>query len=65
MCGIAGFTTFNRQEDNAKQIITAMCDAIEHRGPDEWDGFIAPEVTFGHRRLSIVGLSDGKQPLAI
>ncbi len=65
MCGIAGFSTFKRDLDNKDRIITAMCDAIAHRGPDEWGHSVNQSVVFGHRRLSIVGLSDGKQPMSI
>lgn len=64
MCGIAGFTNFRGASLDKEQVITAMCDAIAHRGPDEWDYYHTNEVSLGHRRLSIVGLSDGKQPLS-
>lgn len=60
MCGIAGFIGYG-DIDNLKK----MTDVIEHRGPDE-GGFWAEEekgVFFGHRRLSIVDLSGGKQPM--
>ena len=63
MCGIAGFTNFGADAYDRRQVITAMCDAIAHRGPDEWGQTHIDDVSFGHRRLSIVGLSDGQQPM--
>jgi asparagine synthase (glutamine-hydrolysing) len=44
-------------------MVRAMADAIYHRGPDE-DGYLeAPGLALGNRRLSIVGLKDGRQPI--
>ncbi|MDD9897555.1 MAG: asparagine synthase (glutamine-hydrolyzing) [Candidatus Melainabacteria bacterium] len=63
MCGIAGFTNFNESDYDKSQVITAMCDVLSHRGPDEWGQHHVDAVSFGHTRLSIVGLSDGQQPM--
>src|SRR5262249_45600894 len=41
-----------------------MCDVIEHRGPDDCGYFIGKGVTIGMRRLSIIDLAGGRQPLA-
>lgn len=65
MCGIAGFSNFNDFISSPEREIKAMCDAIEHRGPDEWGFDILPQLVLGHRRLSIVGLADGKQPIKV
>jgi asparagine synthase (glutamine-hydrolysing) len=63
MCGIAGVIDLAGQRTISPNIIRAMAQAIIHRGPDE-DGFLeAPGISFANRRLSIVGLSDGKQPI--
>ena len=63
MCGIAGVIDLAGQRTVSPNIIRAMAQAIIHRGPDE-DGFLeAPGISFANRRLSIVGLSDGKQPI--
>lgn len=60
MCGIAG--VINRGEKERKAI-GPMVEAIHHRGPDE-DGFYTDErVALGMRRLSIIDLSTGKQPI--
>jgi asparagine synthase (glutamine-hydrolysing) len=65
MCGIAG--AFNpkmghvwRQIDS---IVTAMTDAIAHRGPDAGGLHVAQNVALGHRRLSIIDIATGQQPL--
>ena len=63
MCGIAGIVdlTGRRQPDPA--VLQAMAQSLWHRGPDD-DGFlIRPGFGFANRRLSIVGLGDGRQPI--
>lgn len=60
MCGIVGFVS---KEKNKKTIIKKMADRIIHRGPDA-EGFYTDDlVALGHRRLSIIDLSAGKQPM--
>src|SRR3954470_6347985 len=64
MCGIAGFAGWRLQPESALRTVRAMNDAIVHRGPDE-DGYhIAPGVALGMRRLSIIDVSGGRQPIA-
>jgi asparagine synthase (glutamine-hydrolysing) len=60
MCGIAGFVGFGSAQD-----LEAMTDALSHRGPDGSGLWIAPDapVFLGHRRLSIVDLQGGAQPM--
>ena len=60
MCGIAGFV--NNQKDK-KEIIKKMNDRIIHRGPDAEGFYIDDDVALGHRRLSIIDLSLGYQPI--
>ncbi len=62
MCGIVGFTDKNSVKDK-KQIIKKMADRIIHRGPDDVGYFTDNEVALGHRRLSIIDLKSGKQPI--
>ena len=58
MCGIAGFTW----ED--KSLIRKMTRAIQHRGPDDEGFYIDKDISLGHRRLSILDLSEkGHQPM--
>ncbi|MSQ95669.1 MAG: asparagine synthase (glutamine-hydrolyzing) [Gemmataceae bacterium] len=63
MCGIAGIIDLAGSRQIPPGILTRMADAISHRGPDE-DGYLEePGVGLANRRLSIVGLFDGKQPI--
>src|SRR5580698_4131532 len=62
MCGIAGFVTVQPGE-GSKRILARMTDRIRHRGPDA-EGFYTDAHAFlGHRRLSIVDLATGQQPM--
>jgi asparagine synthase (glutamine-hydrolysing) len=65
MCGIAGIIDLSGQRRPLPAgALRAMAQAIVHRGPDE-DGFLELEgVGFASRRLSIVGLADGRQPIS-
>src|SRR5450631_2627616 len=56
MCGIAGI--LNRKEPVAEEQIRRMTDSMSHRGPDSEGFFLDRELAFGHRRLSIIDLSD-------
>ena len=61
MCGITGIISKKRIE---KDIIESMTDTIIHRGPDGFGYYYGEKFVFGHRRLSIVDLSDaGHQPM--
>ena len=64
MCGIAGIVDLAGYRIIADGIIQRMTQAIVHRGPDEEGYFQRPGVVLGSRRLSIVGLADGQQPVA-
>lgn len=64
MCGIAGMLDLSGEREAPFGVVPAMAQAIVHRGPDD-DGFLKrPGLHLANRRLSIVGLADGKQPLA-
>ena len=64
MCGIAGMLDLSGRKPVPAQVVRHMAAAIVHRGPDE-DGFLdRPGVALANRRLSIVGLADGRQPIA-
>jgi len=64
MCGIAGFASSYRLGDGAASRAIAMRDIITHRGPDEAGLHCDPHAALAHRRLRIVDLSTGQQPLA-
>jgi asparagine synthase (glutamine-hydrolysing) len=63
MCGIAGFTRFNNKNYDASKVIETMCNKIAHRGPDGFGYENQKNVSLGHRRLSIVDLEGGSQPI--
>ncbi|MDQ6659503.1 MAG: asparagine synthase (glutamine-hydrolyzing), partial [Chloroflexota bacterium] len=63
MCGIAGFIDVQRSRDNAEQLIDSMCKVIRHRGPDEQGVWVGDGVALGMRRLSIIDLASGHQPM--
>ena len=64
MCGIAGIVDLSGRRPVPTGLLRMMADAIVHRGPDE-DGYLElPGLGLANRRLSIVGLSDGRQPIA-
>lgn len=59
MCGIAGFWG---PPDGA--LLRAMTDILRHRGPDDEGYFESPGISLGHRRLAIIDLAGGHQPIA-
>src|SRR5207248_3508348 len=63
MCGIAGIVNLTQPTAIGAPIVRRMADAILHRGPDEDGAFFRPGLGMANRRLSIVGLSDGRQPI--
>ncbi len=63
MCGIAGIMANNREMAVDMQPIISMCNAIAHRGPDDEGFFHEGNLGMGMRRLSIIDLSTGKQPI--
>lgn len=64
MCGIAGYIGDIYADEQGAALLRAMTGAIAHRGPDAEGVWSAPGVGLGHRRLSILGLQDGHQPMA-
>lgn len=62
MCGIAGKLTYDRTAV-APELLAAMTDVVAHRGPDSGGYYFGDGVGLGHRRLSIIDLSTGDQPL--
>ena len=63
MCGIAGAIDLRAQREFPASRLLAMTGAITHRGPDDEHIHIEPGLALGARRLSIVDLSGGRQPL--
>jgi asparagine synthase (glutamine-hydrolysing) len=64
MCGICGKLNFDRDEKVPQALLKAMADSILHRGPDDDGYFISGQIGLGFRRLSIIDLAGGHQPLS-
>lgn len=64
MCGIAGFISTSRgRDDERASRLDAMCKVITHRGPDEQGVVVEGRAALGMRRLSIIDLATGQQPI--
>ncbi len=64
MCGICGQYNFGNRAPVHRRDIEAMTKAISHRGPDDEGYYIAGPLGFGFRRLSIIDLAGGHQPMS-
>jgi asparagine synthase (glutamine-hydrolysing) len=64
MCGICGKLEFDSEARVAPGLLKHMADAIVHRGPDDDGYYVKGPIGLGFRRLSIIDLSGGHQPLA-
>src|ERR1043166_8467982 len=64
MCGIIGFINSDRRQPANKHTAHAMNDAIIHRGPDDEGFYFNGHVALGMRRLSIIDLAGGHQPIS-
>ena len=64
MCGISGIFDTRGQREYSRALLTRINDIQAHRGPDEAGLHLEPGLGFGHRRLSIIDLATGQQPLA-
>jgi asparagine synthase (glutamine-hydrolysing) len=62
MCGICGIA--GERAETAEPAVARMTAALRHRGPDEEGRLVAPQLAFGSRRLSIIDLPGGHQPMA-
>ena len=62
MCGFVGFFT-NGYGGDRDAVIKAMADRIAHRGPDQDDYYVDANMALGFRRLSIIDLEGGSQPI--
>ena len=63
MCGIAGILHLNGQGTSDPSDIKRMADVMEHRGPDDEGFFVSGPIQLAHRRLSIIDLNSGHQPM--
>jgi asparagine synthase (glutamine-hydrolysing) len=63
MCGICGMLTFDGERQVDLDRISRMSDAIAHRGPDDSGFYLKGPCSLGHRRLSIIDIATGQQPM--
>ena len=63
MCGIAGIINAFKQDEINPENLIQMLGSIEYRGPDQEGFYIHKNIALGHKRLSIIDLNDGNQPM--
>jgi asparagine synthase (glutamine-hydrolysing) len=64
MCGIAGYFALTPRPRAPRGVLERMVEAVRHRGPDDAGVYLDERAGLGHRRLSIVDLAGGRQPLS-
>ncbi|HEV2117985.1 MAG TPA: XrtA/PEP-CTERM system amidotransferase [Terriglobales bacterium] len=64
MCGICGIANFERPDIVSRELVGRMNDTLSHRGPDDAGVYVGPGVGLGHRRLSIIDVAGGHQPIS-
>jgi asparagine synthase (glutamine-hydrolysing) len=64
MCGICGIFEYARRTDIRADVVERMNQTMLHRGPDDGGVFVGPGIGLGHRRLSIIDLAGGHQPMS-
>ena len=63
MCGIAGVLAYRTDRSPSREGLQRMAEVLAHRGPDEQGLYLSGPVGFAHRRLSIIDLASGQQPM--
>src|SRR5579872_1982987 len=64
MCGICGIFEYERPTNIAGDLVQRMNQTMIHRGPDDGGVFVGPGIGLGHRRLSIIDVAGGHQPMS-
>src|SRR6266481_2864181 len=64
MCGVCGVYEFKTHKPVDQQILADMLHVLHHRGPDDAGVFFDKDLALGMRRLSIIDLNGGKQPIS-
>jgi len=64
MCGICGIFEYGRRTDVPGEVVHRMNQTMVHRGPDDGGVFVGPGIGLGHRRLSIIDVAGGHQPMS-
>ncbi|WP_020674091.1 asparagine synthase (glutamine-hydrolyzing) [Amycolatopsis nigrescens] len=63
MCGIAGWVSFGDDLTRHAETAEAMTETMAYRGPDDKGVWLAPHVMLGHRRLAVIDVEGGRQPM--
>src|SRR5262249_53362003 len=64
MCGITGIFEYQRTSEIPRELVHGMNETIIHRGPDDEGIFTGPGIGLGFRRLSIIDVAGGHQPIS-
>src|SRR5689334_21175459 len=65
MCGITGWVSFDRDLTRERQTLDAMTATMSCRGPDAGGAWLAPHGALGHRRLAVIDIEGGAQPMTL
>ncbi|UQS23215.1 asparagine synthase (glutamine-hydrolyzing) [Amycolatopsis thermalba] len=65
MCGITGWVSFETDLTQRREVLDAMTGTMACRGPDDSGTWIARHAALGHRRLAIIDLPGGRQPMSV
>jgi asparagine synthase (glutamine-hydrolysing) len=65
MCGIAGWVSYDADLTRRRDVVDAMTATMACRGPDDAGTWVRTHVALGHRRLAIIDLPGGRQPMAV
>jgi asparagine synthase (glutamine-hydrolysing) len=63
MCGIAGWISYNRNLEDSRNVIATMTETLANRGPDAEGSWIDGHAGLGHRRLAVIDIAGGVQPM--
>lgn len=64
VCGITGWIDFTQSIKHKEQILTDMRETLSKRGPDDGNNYCSAHALLGHRRLAVIDLIGGKQPMS-
>jgi asparagine synthase (glutamine-hydrolysing) len=65
MCGITGWVDFERDLRAERETLEAMIKTMTYRGPDASGAWTAPHAALGHRRLAVIDIAGGRQPMTV
>lgn len=65
MCGIAGWVDWQRDLTSERRTVDAMTGSMACRGPDEQGVWVTPRIALGHRRLAVIDVAGGGQPMTV